>query len=207
MSYTICMKTPKTSPVNKWMPWILTICGSIGLISAFTLTLEKISLLQNASFKPICNLNPVFSCTSIIKTEQASAFGFPNPLIGLIGFSVVITIGMGLFARAKFARWFWLGLSLVSSLAVLFVHWLIYVSLYQVNALCMFCMVVWSITMPIWWYTTIFNIQNKNILVPKKLQNISAFIQKHHLDILITWYVLLIALILQNFWYYWKTIF
>jgi uncharacterized membrane protein len=201
------MKSNQPQQVSKWMPWILTVCGSIGLLSAFILTLEKIALLKDASFKPICNLNPVFSCSSIITTDQASAFGFPNPLIGIIGFSVVITIGMGIFARAKFARWFWLGLNIASSLAVVFVHWLIFESLYDINALCLFCIIVWSITMPIWWYTTIYNIQNKNIIVPKKLQATSSFIQKHHLDILITWYVILIALILQNFWYYWKTIF
>lgn len=201
------MKNTQPQQVGRWMPWILTICGSIGLLSAFMLTLEKISLLKDASFKPICNLNPVFSCSSIITTDQASAFGFPNPIIGLIGFSVVITIGMGLFARAKFEKWFWLGLNIASTLALIFVHWLIFQSLYSINALCLFCMIVWSITMPIWWYTTVYNIQNNNILMPKKLKTASSFIQKHHLDILITWYVVVIALILQNFWYYWKTIF
>lgn len=189
------------------MPWLLTIAGSIGLFSAFMLTVEKIELLKNASFKPICNLNPVFSCSSIIMTKQASAFGFPNPMIGLIGFSVVITIGMGLFAKAAYKRWFWMGLNIASGLAAVFVHWLIFESLYEINALCLFCMIVWSITMPIFWYTTLYNIQEKNIKISKRYQKVSLFIQRHHLDILITWYLIVIALILQNFWYYWKTIF
>ena len=201
------MNNKQIPKISNFIPWLLTVAGSIGLLSAFMLTLEKIELLKNASFKPICNLNPVFSCSSIIMTKQASAFGFPNPMIGLIGFSVVITIGMGIFAKATYKRWFWMGLNIASALAAIFMHWLIFESLYEIKALCIFCMIVWSVTMPIFWYTTLYNIQEKNIKIAKKYQKVSLFIQRHHLDILITWYVIVIALILQNFWYYWKTIF
>lgn len=191
---------------DKILPWILVVGGFLGLIAAFILTMEKISLLQNPNFQPVCNINPVLSCGSIIKTEQASAFGFPNPFIGLAGFSVVITTGMALFAGAKFKRWYWLGLQTGTVFGILFVHWLIYQSLYTIGALCMFCMLVWSIVWPIFWYTTLHNLKEGHIKTPHKLKGLVNFLQKHHLDILFAWYVLIIALILQNFWYYWSTL-
>ncbi|MBQ3934392.1 MAG: hypothetical protein II715_01125, partial [Clostridia bacterium] len=44
-----------------------------------------------------------------IGDNQASAFGIPNPFIGLFGFGVVLTIGVALLAGAKFRAWFWYG--------------------------------------------------------------------------------------------------
>jgi uncharacterized membrane protein len=196
-----------TSPsINRIIPWILVIGGLIGLLAAFMLSLDKIALLSNPDYQPSCNINPIFSCGSIIKTQQASLLGFPNPFLGLVGYSVVITIGMGLFAGAKFKRWFWLGLNGVSAVAVIFIHWLIFQSLYTIGALCLFCMFAWTVTMPIWWYTTLYNLQNGNIKTPKKLQKFVAFISRHHLDIIVAWYLLIIALIIQNFWYFWSTL-
>lgn len=188
------------------LPWILVIGGFIGLICAFVLSMEKIALLKNPAYQPSCNLNPVLSCGSIIRTAQASAFGFPNPFIGLFGYGVVITVGMGLLAGATFKRWFWRGLEAGTLFGILFCHWLAYQSLYNIGALCIYCMVVWSITWPIFWYTTLYNLREGHIPTPQSLKGIVTFAQKHHADILVAWYVIVFVLILQNFWYYWSTL-
>jgi uncharacterized membrane protein len=196
----------KTRTFRQNMPWLLVVTGFFGLVAAFVLTLEKLAIIKDPAHQLSCSLNPVLSCGSIITSDQASLFAFPNPFLGLIGFSVVITIGMGMFAGAKYKSWFWNGLLLVSSLAVIFVHWLIYQSLYTLGALCIYCMVVWSITMPIFWYTLLYNLQNSHVKTPRSLRKLIAFANRHHLDILIAWYVIVIALIIQNFWYYWSTL-
>jgi len=188
------------------MGLLLVICGTVGLIAAFVLTMEKMSLLSNPSYQPSCNLNPVLSCGSIIRTEQASAFGFPNPFIGLAGFSVVITVGMGLLAGASYKKWFWRGLNAGALFGFVFIHWLFYESLYDIGALCMYCMAVWAITAPIFWYTTLYNLRNKNLPTPKSLRGVVDFAQKHHADILIVWYLFIILSIASRFWYYWSTL-
>lgn len=200
------VKKLDTKQFDKLMPWLLTLGGSIGLTSAFILTLEKLAIIKDPTHQLSCSLNPVLSCGSIITSDQASLFGFPNPLIGLMGFAVVITIGMGLFAGATYKKWFWQGLLLASGIAVIFVHWLIYESLYSLGALCIYCMVVWTITIPIFWYTKLYCLQKKYIKTPKQFKGLEEFIQRHHLDILIGWYLIVIALIIENFWYYWSTL-
>jgi uncharacterized membrane protein len=190
----------------KFMGMLLVICGTIGLIAAFVLTMEKMSLLSNPNYQPSCNLNPVLSCGSIIRTEQASAFGFPNPFIGLAGFSVVITVGMGLLAGASYKKWFWRGLNAGALFGFVFIHWLFYESLYDIGALCMYCMAVWAITAPIFWYVTLYNLRNKYLPTPKSLKGIVNFAEKHHADILIAWYLIIILSIVSKFWYYWKTL-
>lgn len=197
----------KSSPQLKdILPYILLIGGIIGAFCAGMLTYEKITLLQNPSSSLACDLNPIIACGSVINTSQASAFGFPNPFIGLFGFGVITTIGAALLAGATFKRWFWLGLQTGVSFGIAFVFWLQYQSLYNIGSLCPFCMVVWAIMIPIFWYTTLYNLKAGHIKTKGVWKKISDFAQKHHGDILLVWYLLVIGLIGYRFWYYWSTL-
>mgnify|MGYP003810486099 CR=1 FL=1 len=195
---------PKT--LEQAIGYILTIGGSIGFLAAFTLTIEKIQMLKDPAFVPSCNLSPLLSCGSVMITDQASVFGFANSLIGITGFAVVVTIGMGLLAGAKYKRWFWLGLQAGTIFGIAFVHWLMYQSIFVIGKLCPYCMVVWSIMLPIFFYTTLYNLRVSNIKTAGKLKQFSGFVQRHHGDILILWYVLIIGTILVRFWDYWQTL-
>lgn len=83
---------------------LLVITGAAGLLAAWVITIDKFKLLEDPSFTPGCSLNPVVSCGNIMKSEQASAFGFPNPMLGLATYSVVIGIGLALLAGCPFPQ-------------------------------------------------------------------------------------------------------
>ena len=193
--------------LNQSIGYILAICGIIGFFAAFILTVEKIELIKNPSYVPSCSISPLLSCGSVMKTPEASVFGFANSLIGVMGFTVVATIGMAIIAGAKFKRWFWLGLQVGTIFGIGFVHWLIYQSVFDIGKLCPYCMVVWSVMIPIFVYTTLYNLRFGNITVPAKLKSVNAFAQRHHGDIVIVWYLIIIGIILNHFWFYWKTLF
>jgi uncharacterized membrane protein len=201
-------KAPEKQPwtLQRAFPILLVVLASIGLLAAFDLTVEKFSLLKNPDYVPTCNISPILSCGSVMKTETAEAFGFANSLIGLVGFAVVITIGVGVLAGATYKKWFWVGLQLGTIFGVGFVHWLFYNSLYNIGALCPYCMVVWAVTIPIFWYTLLYNLREENIRTPEKLRGIVGFMQRHHVDILVVWFLILIGLILERFWYYWSSL-
>lgn len=197
----------KTSnSIAKRLPALLLGGGLLGLLASFTLAVEKVEILKNPAFEPSCNINPILSCGSVMITSQAEAFGFPNPYLGILGFSAVATVGAALLAGAKFKRWFWISFNIGLLLALIFVHWLIFQTLYRINALCPYCMVVWTVTIPIFWYTTLYCLSEKIIKTPQSLKSIVSFAQKHHGDILILWYLAIIGLILNRFWYYWSTL-
>ena len=141
----------------KSTPWLLLFSGIIGLFAAFTLTQDKIAILSDPSYVPSCNINPVLSCGSVIVTDQASIFGFPNPIIGLISYSVVITLAVLLISRVVLPNWVWLGLNLGALGGLAFVVWLVFQSLYVIDALCPWCMVAWVGTILIFWITTAEN--------------------------------------------------
>lgn len=186
--------------------YILGIGGIAGFMASFILTVEKIELIKDPSFQPSCNINPIISCGSVMNTSQAEVFGFPNSLIGIVGFTAVAVAGFGILAGARYKRWFWLLLQVGLLFAVGFVHWLFFQTVYRIGALCPYCMVVWAAVIPLFWYSLLYNLRHKNLRLPKLLQPIDTFAQKHHADILFVWFLILIGLILNHFWYYWETL-
>jgi uncharacterized membrane protein len=196
------MKLFKSFTIPRALPWILIVCGSIGLLCAGIIMYEKVELLKNPDYSVPCNLDPIISCGSVMESEQASAFGFPNPFIGLMAFPVVITSGVIMLMGARLKRWYALGLNIGALGGVAFTHWLFYQSVWQINALCPWCIVVWVMTFIIFVYVTAYNLREGHLKLPAKLAGLSAFVQKHHLDIVLAWVLILFVLIMHHFWYY-----
>lgn len=200
----------KTSDANTklsaYLPWILLVGGIIALIASTVLSIEVFNKLKNPAYVPACNLSPIFSCTSVADSPQSRVFGFPNYFLGIASYSALAAIGAALLGGARFKRWFWLSLQAGMTLAIAFVFWLQYQSLYRIGALCPFCMVVWTVTIPMFWYTTLHSLREGYLSTPQRLKSAAAFIQKHHIDILVIWFLVIIALILKRFWYYWSTL-
>ena len=128
---------------------LMLLLAAIGLWFSTLIMYDKLKLMQDSSFTPACTLNDVVSCSDVMASGQASAFGFPNPFIGMIGFPVVMTIAVVLLTGARLPRWMWWSTVVGLGLAVVFVHWLAYQAVFNIVALCPWCMVVWSITLPL----------------------------------------------------------
>lgn len=196
--------TPK-QPLSRLahiLPWLLIVCGALGVIASCVITADKFALLQNKNYQPVCDLNPIISCGSVMKSEQANVFGFMNTYIGLLGFPALVTVGVGMLAGARFKRWFWIGIQIGLTFGVIFAYWLLYESMYHIRALCPWCLTVDVAITTLFWYITLFNFYNGYIRVPARLQPVGRFVKRHHLDILLVWFLAVIALILQHFWYY-----
>jgi uncharacterized membrane protein len=189
------LAVPKPSAV-----WVL-IAGLVGLVAAATLTIEKIELLIDPSYVPSCSLNPVLSCGSVMVTPQAALFGFPNPLIGIAAFSVVTVTGVLAVANVRLPRWYWSGLAAGTLLGAVFVHWLIFQSLYRIGALCPYCMVVWAVTIPLLVVTTSIALRPSFSGNP-----VARGVHQWRWSLTALWFTALILLILVRFWDYWSTL-
>ena len=170
----------------------------VGLAAAITLTIEKIEILINPDYVPSCSINPVLSCGSVMITPQASAFGFPNPLIGIVAFTIVVDRRAG-GRQGRLPRWYWGGLAIGTLLGVGFIHWLIFQSLYRIGALCPYCMVVWAVTIPLL-------VVVASIALQPQLENgVARFIYQWRWSLVALWFTALILMILVRFWNYWST--
>lgn len=188
------------------LPYILIVAGIIGCLASFVLTYDKIHVIQDPNYSPGCNINPILSCGSVMKTEQASLLGVPNTIFGLMAFSMLFTLGVILASGAKLKRWIWIGAEGAALVGVIFMHYLFFQGVYRINAICPWCFAVWMITIPVFWYITVYNLSQKNIVLPKAIQPVGRFILNHHGDILLVWYLIIFGILLEHFWYYWSTL-
>ncbi len=138
---------------------LLIVAGIAGWYAAFDLTLEKIQTLINPDYVPTCNISPLVTCGPNMASWQGSIFGFPNPVIGVAAFVAPIVVGVAILAGARFAKWFWVLFNLGFVAGIAFVAWLMVQSIFVLGTLCPYCMVVWAVVIPMFWYVTAFNLK------------------------------------------------
>lgn len=184
---------------EKALPWVLLVSGLVGFAASFVLTIDKMKLLANPHFAPACNLNPIISCGSVMKTGQASVFGFANSLVGIAAFAVLAFLGMSLLAGARYRRWFWLAIQAGAALGLAFVGWLIFQSLYRIHSLCPYCMGVWAATIATFWYVLVHNLRTGYMSFGVRARD---FLVRNHAGMLLALYAVVAALVLQHFWYF-----
>ncbi|KUN82098.1 vitamin K epoxide reductase family protein [Streptomyces griseoruber] len=193
---------PRAAGAGRGFAVLLLLCGAAGLLASWVITLDKFKLLENPDFVPGCSLNPVVSCGSVMKSDQASAFGFPNPMLGLVAYGVVVCVGMSLLAGAAFPRWYWLTFTAGCLFGVGFVTWLQFQSLYRINALCLWCCLAWIATIVLFWYVVSFDVRREFLPVPPALRTFFAEF---------TWVLPLLQLgvvgmlILTRWWDFWTS--
>ena len=150
-------------------PWILLVTGIVGWLASAVLVLERLALYADANYITSCDISPWVSCGTVFQTWQASIFGFPNPLIGIVAFAVVITTAVAMLAGARFKRWYWLGLQAGVTLGMVFVVWLWSQALFDIYVLCIYCMVVWTAMIPMFVFTTVRNMAHGVLPAPAGL--------------------------------------
>jgi uncharacterized membrane protein len=190
------LDAPTTS--DRGLGWLLAIGGAIGLLSAAVLIIDKVKFLQNeadgTSTLLSCDINAFVSCGGVINTDQASVFGFPNPLMGVAGFAIVMTLGVLMAARVALPSFVWLGLQAGTVFGIGFVTWLQSQSIYEIEKLCPWCMVVWSVMIPIFVWVTARNLRE---FLPGN--PVSRFVNDWTLLITILWFVAVISAIWFQF--------
>ncbi|MFJ5263792.1 vitamin K epoxide reductase family protein [Streptomyces sp. NPDC088387] len=181
---------------------LLVLTGAAGLLASWVITLDKFKLLEDPDFTPGCSLNPVVSCGSVMESDQAAAFGFPNPMLGLVTYAAVVCVGVSLLAGARFPGWYWLTLDAGCLFGVGFVSWLQFESLYRINALCLWCVLAWIATILMFWYVTAFAVDHGFLPAPGWARAVFAEF---------TWVIVVLhlgvigMLVLTRWWDFWTS--
>jgi uncharacterized membrane protein len=152
----------------------LIVASAIGLLAAFELTYEKIQVLMNPERDVSCDFSLLVQCGKNMSSAQGSVFGFPNSLLGLIGWPVVMATGVGMLAGARFARWWWIAFNVAAAGALGFVIWLIHESIFELGTLCPWCMVTWTAVIPLFWVSTFWNLKHGVWSSHEKVQALGA---------------------------------
>lgn len=139
---------------------VLILTGLLGWYASFSLTVDKILVLENPEADLDCNFSIIVQCGKNLGSWQGEILGFPNPLLGLGGFVAPIAVGVAILAGAQFARWFWIAFNAGVVVALAFCIWLMSQSFFALGTLCPWCVLVWAVTILMFWTLTLFNAKN-----------------------------------------------
>ena len=173
----------------------------LSLYASFVLSTDAIRLAADPKVGLPCNLNEVINCSAVARSWQAGLFGFPNAFLGLMAEPVVITIAVASLAGVRFPRGFMLAAQIVYTIGLVFAYWLFYQSMFRINALCPWCLLVTLSTTLVFSSLTHVNIRDNNLFLPPRVQNALASGLRMGLDglIVVLWLTFIVLAILLKY--------
>ncbi len=186
---------------DKWIFSYMLASSLISLVASLVLSIDAIELARDPSAALSCNINQVISCGKVGITWQANLLGFPNAFLGLIAEPVVITIAVASLGRVKFPRWFMFSAQIVYTIGLVFAYWLFYQSMFHINALCPWCLLVTLSTTLVFTSLTHVNIRDNNLFLPERVTDSLRAGLRMGVDALVItlWLVLLVAAIVLKY--------
>ncbi len=124
----------------------------IGLIDSIYLTIEHYSkTIPFCPLYPIPILNIVNDCGRVLKSPYSEIFGIPLALIGVFNYGLILLITLYLtFKNNKLIKWFLIIQSTLSFLASLY---FMYLQIFILQSICMYCTLSAIISTLIFLYT------------------------------------------------------
>jgi uncharacterized membrane protein len=194
-------KKKEVAKSNKWIFGTMLAFGVIGLLASFVLSIEEFHLLKNPDASLSCSFNVVLNCSTVMKTWQASVFGFPNMFIGLMAYPVVVTVAVVGLTGASFKGWFIRTATICYGLGAVFAYWLFFNSLYAIEVLCPWCLVVTFSTTILFSIISHYSLRENIFNMPKAFYKKTLPLLERDVLKMITagWIVLMIALVFLKF--------
>jgi uncharacterized membrane protein len=125
---------------QRWLAIALTTGAGVGFVASFLEILEYISLIKHPHTALACDLNSVFSCSNVLTKWQSSVFGFPNPVLCLIFFTFMFTLGLVALAGTQLPRIVRAIAHGISLFFLTFGLWYLEQNTFSIGALCILCL-------------------------------------------------------------------
>ena len=191
---------------NRWIFLSMLVGALLSLLAAFVLSVEAVELAKNPNAALSCSINIVLNCATVGIHPSASLFGFPNSFLGLMAEPVVITVAIAGLMGIAFPRRFMFLAQIGYSLGFAFAVYLFFVSMFVIQALCPWCLLVTVSTTFVLFSITRYNIRENNLYLSKKLQKAAKnFIDKDFDKLLLA--ILIVAMFAGIFLKYGEALF
>lgn len=191
---------------NRWIFLSMLVGAILSLITAFVLSVEAIELAKNPNAALSCSINIVLNCATVAAHPSATLFGFPNSFLGLLAEPVVITVAIAGLMGIAFPRRFMFMAQIGYALGFAFAVYLFFVSMFVIQALCPWCLLVTVSTTFVLFSITRYNIRENNLYLPKKLQKAAkTFVDKDYDKLLLG--ILIVAMFAGIFLKYGEAMF
>jgi len=145
MSIATDLRSLFNRPFSPWITprkwWVVFIASCIGLIDSFWIMLLEIEGIKNPLIYQTCTAGDLFNCGIVVRSWQAQAFGFPNPLLGILFyelFLVIMIVARYGFTPSPILKNF---LSCILIAGWVFSLWLFMQSWMVIGVFCIYCLI------------------------------------------------------------------
>jgi uncharacterized membrane protein len=192
-------RPPRHTAVWVWVGMLIASLAS--LYASFVLATDAIKIAEDPTAELGCNINSVISCGTVAGSWQASVLGFPNAFLGLVSEPVVITIAVAGLAGVRFPRWFMLAAQVFYAIGFVFAYWLFHQAMFDIGALCPWCMLVTIATTFVFFEITRVNILEDNLYLPQRVQGALVSLVRMRADVmlLVVWLLLLVLAVVLRY--------
>jgi uncharacterized membrane protein len=128
----------------------IKILASFGILLAVYLLYEQIA---QSPFAP-CNINATVNCDAIISGPVAKTFGIPTPLIGLIGYIVILISAFLKKGRLVLA---------MATFGLVFCLSIAYIELVQLKVICPVCILCQAVMITVFGLALVLNFKKLDI--------------------------------------------
>ena len=130
--------------------WIAT--AVIAWVVSFLLYLEYIGQLTDAAPAISCSFSAFITCGPNLLSPAGNLLGFTNAILGIVLFLGPVFAGVGALAAPGGMRaWYWRVFALFVLGGYALVHVFASRSIFEFGSLCPWCMIVWLMTIPLFW--------------------------------------------------------
>lgn len=162
-----------------WIFATMLISAILSLIASFVLSVESWHLAANPDAALSCSVNAIINCASVMEHPTSELFGFPNPYLGLIAEPVVITVAIAGLAGVRFPRSFMAAAQVGYGAGFIFAYYLLFVSVFEIGALCPWCLLVTLSTTLVFMSLLHYNIREENLyLNPKTSEVLQRWVKR-----------------------------
>lgn len=184
---------------------LMILVGVCGVFASVELLRAEKQLLLDSSTPLTCDINPLIGCSTFLGSPQNELFfGTSNAVFGLAFFTGIFALGMVLVSGGKMGRWLWLGLDGLMVLATAWLVWFQWTSITVERALCPYCLLVWTVTIPLIINTWARSAQAGHMRLPGRCADL---LLRGRWYIVAAVYSMLIAIIIVAFWDTWPLVF
>ena len=180
---------------------VMLLAAIAALIAAFVLSLDKLKVLEDPNAVLSCSVNVVLNCSTVMQSWQSHLFGFPNMYLGLIFFPVMITVAILGLGKVVLPRWFLIAANIGFFFALVFSYWLFFNSLYAIQVLCPWCLIVTTSMTLVFSSMLHYNLKENTFKITKKYNDrIQQFLKGgYHQMVVLSWIALIVVLVFLKF--------
>ena len=174
---------------------VMVVASALGLLASFVLSIEAIVLAKDADAVLACDVNSALSCGAVGRHETASVFGFPNAFLGVISFSIMLTVAVAGSMGTRFPKPFMYLAQAGAEMGVIFAAWMFLVSYLVIGTLCPWCLVTDIAVLGVLWALTRYNVLEDNLYLSKRWQKKAKWFVSKNYDTLVVLGVAAIAVL------------